>query len=99
MLSCDSFAVFFNSGANVHQLKFAWAAIFKDITLQQFNLENYNPQHVHNILYIKNTFLADNFPFMRQEYHDKTCIRFRPRTSEQAYIHIMKEIMSVPIAA
>ena len=27
-----------------------------------------------------------------QEYHDKTCIRFRPRTSEQAYIHIMKEI-------
>jgi hypothetical protein len=28
-----------------------------------------------------------------QEYHDKTCIRFRPRTSEQAYIHIMKEIV------
>jgi len=25
-----------------------------------------------------------------KEYHDKTCIRFRPRTSEQAYIHIMK---------
>ena len=25
-----------------------------------------------------------------KEYHDKTCIRFRPRTSEKAYIHIMK---------
>jgi len=25
-----------------------------------------------------------------KNYHDKTCIRFRPRTSEQAYIHIMK---------
>jgi hypothetical protein len=37
------------------------------------------------------------FSFLRQEYHDKTCIRFRPRTSEQAYIHIMKEIMSIPV--
>ena len=25
-----------------------------------------------------------------KEYHDKTCIRFRPRTSEKAFIHIMK---------
>ena len=25
-----------------------------------------------------------------KEYHDKTCIRFRPRTSERAFIHIMK---------
>jgi len=25
-----------------------------------------------------------------QEYHQRTCIRFRPRTSEKAYIHIMK---------
>jgi len=25
-----------------------------------------------------------------KNYHDKTCIRFKPRTSETAYIHIMK---------
>jgi len=25
-----------------------------------------------------------------QQYHQKTCIRFRPKTSERAYIHIMK---------
>jgi len=25
-----------------------------------------------------------------KNYHDKTCIRFRPRTSERAYIHIVK---------
>ena len=25
-----------------------------------------------------------------KEYHDKTCIRFRPRTNEKAFIHIMK---------
>jgi len=25
-----------------------------------------------------------------KEYHDKTCIRFQPRTSEKAYIHIIK---------
>jgi len=25
-----------------------------------------------------------------KEYHEKTCIRFKPRTSERAYIHIMK---------
>jgi len=25
-----------------------------------------------------------------KNYHDKTCIRFKPRTSERAYIHIMK---------
>jgi hypothetical protein len=25
-----------------------------------------------------------------QNYHAKTCVRFRPRTSEKAYIHIMK---------
>ena len=25
-----------------------------------------------------------------KKYHEKTCIRFKPRTSERAYIHIMK---------